>query len=61
MLFLWRVRTWSDRKILGLGVAKNRQGTAGQRIALEFFGQHQRWADSTADLSAKAETKSGFE
>ena len=61
VLFLWRVRTWSDRKILGLGVAKNRQGTTGQRIPLEFFGQHQRWADSTADISAKAETKSGFE
>lgn len=51
VLFLWFVRAWTDRKFIGLGIAKNRQGQTGQRIALEFRGQFQRWNDSDADIS----------
>lgn len=51
VLFLWFVRQFTDRKIMGLGIAKNRQGERGRRIALEFRGQHQHWSDSDADIS----------
>jgi replicative DNA helicase len=65
VLFLWLVRTWTDRKIIGLGVSKNRQGTTGQRIPLEFRGELQRWSDSTADISPqktkRASDSGGFE
>ncbi len=56
VLFLWFVRAWADRKFIGLGVAKNRQGQTGQRIALEFRGQYQRWSDSDADISPQRKT-----
>jgi replicative DNA helicase len=60
VLFLWTVRTWSDRRIVGLKVGKNRQGRNDARIPLEFFGDVQRWTDSTADIS-KSDAKGGFE
>jgi replicative DNA helicase len=65
VLFLWLVRTWSDRKIIGLGLAKNRQGKTGSRIPLEFFGALQRWTDSDADINPtkpkRATEAGGFE
>lgn len=51
VLFLWLVRTWTDRKIVGMSIAKNRQGRTGQHIPLEFFGAVQRWHDSEADIT----------
>lgn len=53
VLFLWFVRAWSDRKFIGMGIAKNRQGVNGGRFALEFRGNYQRWADSDADISTQ--------
>lgn len=54
VLFMWRVRQFKDKSIMALGVAKNRQGERGQRIALEFFGYHQRFESSEADVSAES-------
>ncbi len=51
VMMLWRARTWTDRMIMGLSLPKNRQGQAGVRIALEFFGQYQQWHPSTADIN----------
>lgn len=55
VLFLWRVRPLGERQVMGLGIAKNRQGERGQRIPLEFVGRHQRWHSSTADISPQRE------
>jgi replicative DNA helicase len=51
VLFLWPVREFEPegRKILGLGIDKNRQGRLGE-IGLDFFGDTQRWEQSTADI-----------
>lgn len=60
VLGLWFARQWSDRKVMALTVLKNRQGERGKRIALDFFGRYQQWADSTADVQSigKAASKS---
>lgn len=58
VLFLWFVRAWSDRKFIGMSIAKNRQGRTGQRIALEFRGELQRWNDSDADISPQPKRQS---
>lgn len=52
VMFLWPVRDLEGegRKIVGLCLGKNRQGRLGE-IGLDFFGAHQRWAESTADIS----------
>lgn len=50
VLFLWPVRELGDTKIIGLDIAKNRQGRCGE-MALEFTGSVQRWEESDADLS----------
>lgn len=52
VLGLWFARQWSDRKVMALSVLKNRQGERGARIPLDFFGQYQQWADSTADVQS---------
>ena len=52
VMFLWPVRDFTEtegRKILGLGIDKNRQGRLGE-IGLDFYGDNQRWAQSTADI-----------
>ncbi|OYT99324.1 MAG: replicative DNA helicase [Burkholderiales bacterium PBB1] len=51
VMFLWPVREFEGegRRIVGLGIDKNRQGRLGE-IALDFHGDTQRWAESTADL-----------
>lgn len=65
VLFLWPVRTFTESRILAITVAKNRQGQNGQRFALEFRGQYQRWHDSEADINPPprktAATSGGFE
>lgn len=50
VMFLWPVREFSDHRIVGLGVDKNRQGRLGQ-VGLDFFGDVQRWTQSTADIN----------
>lgn len=50
VMFLWPVRQFTERSIVGMKLGKNRQGKAGVRIPLEFQGQFQRWWDSEADL-----------
>lgn len=51
VMFLWPVREFENerRKILGLGIDKNRQGRLGE-IGLDFYGDFQRWEQSTADI-----------
>jgi replicative DNA helicase len=51
VMFLWPVREFENdgRKILGLGVDKNRQGRLGE-IGLDFYGDTQSWSQSTADI-----------
>ena len=51
VMFLWPVREFEGegRRILGLGIDKNRQGRLGE-VALDFYGDTQRWGESTADI-----------
>ncbi|MEQ1683475.1 MAG: replicative DNA helicase [Burkholderiaceae bacterium] len=51
VMFLWPVREFEDegRRIIGLGIDKNRQGRLGE-FGLDFFGDTQRWGESTADI-----------
>ena len=51
VMFLWPVREFEGegRRILGLGVDKNRQGKRGE-FGLDFYGAFQRWSESTADI-----------
>jgi replicative DNA helicase len=55
VMFLWPVREFEGegRRILGLDVAKNRQGKKGE-FGLDFFGAFQRWRESTADIRPQA-------
>ncbi len=51
VMFLWPVRELpaEGKNVLGLGVDKNRQGRLGE-IGLDFYGDNQRWQQSTADI-----------
>jgi replicative DNA helicase len=53
ILFLWPVREHPERgvKVIGLDIAKNRQGPTGS-LALEFHGDTQRWTASHESLDA---------
>jgi replicative DNA helicase len=59
VMFLWPVREFESegRRILGLGVDKNRQGRLGD-VGLDFFGDTQRWGESTADIRQSISTRS---
>jgi replicative DNA helicase len=61
VMFLWPVREFEGegRRIIGLGIDKNRQGRLGE-IGLDFYGNTQRWEQSTADIRpAPAAHRSG--
>jgi replicative DNA helicase len=64
VMFLWPVREFPNegRRILGLGIDKNRNGRLGE-VALDFFGDVQRWGESTADIRPEqpAKRNGGFE
>jgi replicative DNA helicase len=51
VMFLWPVREFEGegRRILGLGIDKNRQGKRGE-FGMDFYGAFQRWGESTADI-----------
>jgi len=51
VMFLWPVRELEaeGRRIVGLGIDKNRQGRTGE-FGLDFYGDTQRWSQSTADI-----------
>lgn len=55
VMFLWPVREFEGegRRIVGLGVEKNRQGKKGE-FGLDFYGAFQRWSESTADIRPQA-------
>ncbi len=59
VMFLWLVRDLEaeGRRILGLSVDKNRQGRLGD-VALDFHGDTQRWAESTAEIRPLAASRS---
>lgn len=64
ILFLWPVRDAGEgRKVVGLGLGKNRQGKRGGQVGLDFFGDVQRWTQSTEDINQQAATgrKGAFE
>lgn len=48
--FLWPIKDYGDRKLIGFEQAKNRQGRLMQ-VGLDFVGAHQRWGESTADIN----------
>jgi len=52
VMFLWPVRSpdAEGRNVVGLGVAKNRQGPRDVSTGLDFYGDTQRWEQSTADI-----------
>ena len=50
VMFLWRCREFSESQVMGLTLAKNRQGRLA-RLALEFRGNYQRWSTSEADVT----------
>jgi len=58
VLFMWPVREFETegRRIIGLAIEKNRQGRLGE-VGLDFFGDTQRWGESTADI--RPDTKVG--
>lgn len=58
VMFMWPVREFASegRKIVGLAVEANRQGPTGA-FALDFYGAHQRWAESTASLDPPTPTE----
>jgi replicative DNA helicase len=58
VMFLWPVRELSieGRKIIGLGIDKNRQGRTDE-FGLDFFGDTQRWGESTADIRPPAPSR----
>ena len=51
VMFLWPIRDLDGegRKLIGLGIDKNRQGRLGD-VGLDFHGDTQRWSESTADI-----------
>ena len=52
VVMLWEVRKLSeDKKLIGLALAKNRQGRTGE-LALHFDGSRQSWGESTESLAA---------
>ena len=59
VMFLWPVRDLESegRRILGLGIDKNRQGRLGD-VALDFHGDTQRWRQSDADIRPAPMTRS---
>jgi replicative DNA helicase len=59
VMFLWPVREFDGegRRILGLGVDKNRQGRLGD-VGLDFYGDVQRWGESTADIRPTVPSRS---
>lgn len=52
VMFLWPIREFEaeGRRIIGLGVDKNRQGPHGADVGLDFYGDTQRWGQSTDDI-----------
>jgi replicative DNA helicase len=61
VMFLWPVRDFTEsegRKILGLGIDKNRQGRLGE-VGLDFWGDYQRCEQSTADIRPMAPSRGG--
>ena len=59
VMFLWPVREFEaeGRRIIGLGIDKNRQGRLGE-FGLDFYGDTQRWGESTADIRPAAASRS---
>lgn len=55
VLFLWPVRDFDNegRRLVGMSIGKNRQGRLGE-FGLDFHGDIQRWAESTADIRQAA-------
>ena len=51
VMFLWTVREFEaeGRRVIGLGIDKNRQGRLGE-ISLDSYGDTQRWGESTAAI-----------
>jgi replicative DNA helicase len=58
IFFLWPVRDLdAGGMLVGLSIAKNRQGRPGGEIALDFRGATQRWGESTESLSQSQQSQ----
>ena len=58
IFFLWPLRDLENGgKLVGLDIAKNRQGRSSIQIALDFRGSVQRWAQSTEPVFIKDESQ----
>jgi replicative DNA helicase len=57
VIFLWPVREFDDRRIVGCGIDKNRQGRCAE-FGLDFWGAQQRWGESTASIAPPTRTES---
>jgi replicative DNA helicase len=51
-ILMWRHAVHEGHQVIGIDVAKNRQGRTGE-LAMHFEGKHQRWGESTENLSAE--------
>jgi replicative DNA helicase len=51
-ILMWRHAAHDSHQIIGLDIAKNRQGRTGE-LAMHFEGKHQRWGESTENLNAE--------
>ncbi|MDP3822886.1 MAG: replicative DNA helicase [Burkholderiales bacterium] len=58
--FMWAVRSFAGegRKIVGFAIDKNRTGRIGE-VGLDFYGDTQTWAQSTADIRPQPPTRGG--
>lgn len=54
VLFLWPVRDLASGRLVGLDVAKNRQGRTGE-LGLNFYGAVQRWEESQEPIHQQQE------
>lgn len=55
---MWTVRGFDGGRLVGLDLAKNRQGRTGE-VALHFDGARQAWGESTESLSVPTPASSG--
>jgi replicative DNA helicase len=60
MLWLHSSHEISGHKVIGCALEKNRQGRTGT-VALDFYGQHQRWGQSTESLDSAPARARSFE
>jgi replicative DNA helicase len=59
VILMWRHATHDSHQIIGIDLAKNRQGRTGE-LAMHFEGRHQRWSESTERLSVQEQKRGKY-